>query len=124
MLRYSRLDARIFTCGPDSQQLSCQFGAGLRQVLAVVEQEQQAPVLDEFHQGFEDRPPGLFLYAEHRGHRLRDEARIGDRRQFHEPHAVGIVVQHLCGHLQRQPALAEAADAQQRQAAAFRRAAS
>ena len=40
---------------------------------------------------------------------------VGQRRELDEPHAVGKVVQHVGADLQRQPRLAEAAHAEQRQ---------
>jgi hypothetical protein len=82
------------------QQLLRQFGAGMREMLAVVEHEQQVAVLYEFHHRFEHRPAGFFFHAQHGRHDLRDQACVSDGRHLHEPHAVGIVVQHLGRHLQ------------------------
>ena len=115
MFSGSRLDARIVTPGAACQQLPREFGARVHNVLAIVEHEQEAPVARELEQCLEHRMPRVFLHAERGGHRLRHQPGIADRREFDQPHAVRIIVEHLCRHLQRQARLAEASAAQQRQ---------
>ena len=77
---------------PQLQQVRRQLGAGMRQVFAVIQDEQQLPVLDEFQQGFLDRTAHFLLDPEHRRHRLGDEPFIRQWRQLDEPHPVGKVV--------------------------------
>ena len=97
---------------PGLQQLRHQFGAGLHQVFAIVEDQQQSPVLREFHQRLDDRMPGFFLHAEDKSNRLRHEPRIGERRQLDEPDAIGKIVQDLGRELLRQTRLADPACAE------------
>ena len=61
--------------------------------------------------------PGLLADAERVRHGLADERRIAQRRQLHEPDAIRILVKQRVRHLQRQPGLAAAAGADQRQQA-------
>jgi len=86
-------------------------------VFAIVEHEQEPPVPRELEQRVEHREPRFLLDANHAGDGLRNEARIGDGRQFDQPDAVGVVVERVRRHLQRQAGLAEAAASQQRQQA-------
>ena len=58
------------------KQLRHQFGACLDQVFAIVEDEQEPPLLRILDQRLDDRMSGLFLDAEHDGDRLRDESRV------------------------------------------------
>ena len=96
------------------QQLLHQLSARRRQMLAVVENEQQASILHELDQRFGYRTPGLFLDTEDGRHRLRHQPRIGDRRQLDEPDTIGKFVHHVGSDLQRQPRLPETADTVQR----------
>ncbi len=64
--------------------------------------------------------PDFLADAEDVARGVRDERRVADRREVDEPYAVRIHVEHVRGDLQRQPRLAEAAHAEQReQARAF-----
>ena len=51
--------------------------AGVEQVLAVVEQQQQPLVLEVLGERLGDGLARLFLHAQHRRHRLRHETRVG-----------------------------------------------
>ena len=57
----------------------------------------------------------LLRDAERFRHGLGNERRVAQRGQLDEPDAVRILVEHVAGHLQRQPRLAAAAGAGQRQ---------
>ena len=83
------------------------LGRGLDDVLEVVEQEQQAPPVDELGQ--------RSAAAERPGGRRTDVRRIGERRKRHPPHTVGIRVRHLAGGVEREPRLPRSAGAGQRQ---------
>ncbi len=96
-------------------ELLREVGARVDQVLAVVENHEELAVPDELDERLDHRAAGLLHDSEYRGHRLRHQARIGHRRKFDEPDAVGKLVEHVCGNLQRQPRLADAADAEQRE---------
>ena len=94
-----------------------QFGRGLDQVLAVVEDDQHAPRLQVRADRLQQRAVGLRLHAHHLC-RLGDHVRVvAQRRQVEEPDAVRKLVHQFRGDLQRQPGLAEAAHAEQRQQA-------
>jgi hypothetical protein len=103
--RGQHLDA--WTC---LQQLLRHPGAGLLEMLAVVQHHQHAAAAYVFHHRFEDRRPGLLDESEDRRHGLRHESRIGQRRQLHEPDAVLEVGQQSFGELERQSCLAQTAD--------------
>mgnify|MGYP007135457263 CR=1 FL=1 len=79
-------------------------------VFATVEDQQEMFRGGERGQGFEQRLPWFFRDSEDRGGGLHDEAWIGERRELHEPHAVGIRVEQTGGDLQRKPCLPAAAD--------------
>ena len=70
---------------------------------------------DELHQRIDDRATRFLLDAEHRRDGLRHEALVCQCREFDEPHTIRIVVQYVGSNLQRQPRLAKATDAKQRQ---------
>ena len=78
----------------------CELGARGRQMLAIVEDEQQSPVVDEFDQCVGHRAPRFFLDAKRRRDRLRHQSRVGNRRELDEPHAIGILVDHVSRDLQ------------------------
>jgi hypothetical protein len=90
-------------------------GAGGDHVLAVVEHQQQAPGLEMIGERLRELRAGSLLNAQHLGDRARDEKRIRDRRELDEPHAIGIGVVGVGRRLQREPGLADAADADQRE---------
>jgi len=82
-------------------------------VLAIVEDQQQLPILDIAHQRFDDRSPRNLHYAEHRRDGLGDAARVRHRGQLDEQDANREVVEDVGGNLQRQAVLAEAAHPEQ-----------
>ncbi len=86
----------------------------LQEVLEVVQHQQQVPVPQSLCQPFGDRPVAGLPHAQRGGHRRRDEARVGQRRQVHEGGAVGDVGSDLLGDPDGQPRLTHPARAGQR----------
>ena len=83
-------------------------------LLEVVEHQQRGAVLEVVLHAIDGRP----LRGEQpdgRGDRRRHEVRIGHRRERHEPRAVGVPVDAVARERQRQPRLARAAGAGERQ---------
>ncbi len=100
---------------PRLQQHLHEFRAGLQEVLAVIQNNQESPIPEYVDQRLDQGTTRFLLDAEHGRHRLRHEPRVGDRRQLDEPHAVREFVHEIGGDLQRQARLADAAGAHQRQ---------
>ncbi len=97
-----------------SQQRLGQLGTRGDDLLAVVQDQQQQPVLDVSRERLAHGVSRAFLDTEDGRHRLRYQTGIGERRQFHQPYSVREVVDHVGSHLQRQSRLADAAHADQR----------
>jgi hypothetical protein len=97
------------------QQPLCQLCTCVHHMLAVIQNDEELPVAHEARQRVEHGAARLFLDAQYGRGGLRHQLRVGNRRQFDEPDAVRIVLQHDRSHLHRQPRLAEAAHAEQRQ---------
>ena len=88
-------------------------GAG-QQVLEVVQDEQDLPVVQLADQVIHQRPVPGVLQPEALGDRRRHQPRIPDGRQRHEVDAVRVVTRHLGGQRDAQPGLAAAARPGQR----------
>src|SRR5262249_4127917 len=101
--------------GAGAQQLVGQPSAGVEQVLAVVQHQQQQPVGQRRQQRVREELPGHLRHPERAGRRARDEAGIGQRRQLDQPGAVGVGGGEVGGRGQRQSGLAAAARPGQRQ---------
>ena len=97
-----------------------QLGAGVDDVLAVVEHNQRAPILEvidePFHGGPHRAAPwrrigagAALAHSELGGHRARHHLAVGDPSQIGKPHPVRERHQHLGGDLHRQPCLARPA---------------
>jgi hypothetical protein len=86
-----------------------QPGAGVYQVLAVVEEQEQALVPQVVDEHLVQGASRLLMDAQRGSHGLLDEGRIGQGRQLHQPGAPGKVVEQIGSHLQRQAGLARAA---------------
>jgi hypothetical protein len=84
-------------------------------MLAVVEDEQELAVLHILDHGLDHRASRLFHHAQHRRDGLWHQPRVGERREFHEPDAIHVVVHHRRRHFKGQAGLAEAAHAEQRE---------
>ena len=50
--------------------------------------------------------PGLLLHSQGRGYRLRDQRPLGERRELHQPHPVGVGSDQVASHLQGEARLA------------------
>ena len=74
--------------GPLTQQVVGHRRAGVEDVLAVIEEQQEPLVLDVLGERVGDWLARLFLHTQHRRHRLWYESRVRERREFHEPRAV------------------------------------
>ncbi len=93
------------------QQFRCEFRAGVDQMLAVVEDEQQPAVGAMPDQRLRRGTARFLLDPQRGGDRLRHQFRICKRRQFDQPHAVGEIIERVGCDLERQAGLAEAAGA-------------
>ena len=91
-----------------------QLGARVDDVLAVVQQQEQAPLADRLDQGVQQRAVRVRRDAEHLGHGGGDEAGVLQRGEIGEPHAVAGTVRHPGRDLEREPGLARAARAGER----------
>src|SRR5687768_10046447 len=90
-------------------------------MLAVVEKQQGALRAQVVLENFERRamPLRVFTQLEDREQRLRDERRIGQRGELHEPDPAREQAQQLCSHLESQACLSRAAGACQRDQTLF-----
>lgn len=75
--------------GGAAQQGAGEVGAGGRQVLAVVDDEQQPAVAYALHQGIQGGPFGAVVQTEGVGGGERDEGGVVQAGEVHEAHAVG-----------------------------------
>jgi hypothetical protein len=98
------------------QQPIGQPGAGLGEVLAVVQHQQHLAPADVLDQPLGRRGAGPVDQAERRGDRPRHQRPFGQGGQLDPPHAVLEVARraHPLGHRQRQARLAGPADAGER----------
>ena len=95
--------------GRGAQQGVRQLGARRDEVFARIHEQQQLAGAQVIDQGRQRLTSGLLAHGQHRGARLRDDRRIGDRAIFHQPDAVGELVHQVGRDLERQPRLARAA---------------
>jgi hypothetical protein len=116
------LDAQRLAVGDEQLQLLAlpqqarrQAGARLVLSLRVVEHHQRPPRSELRHHAVGERPARLVAHLEHGGERLDQSAGLGERRHVHEPHPVPERLQRPLGELEREPGLARAADAGERQ---------
>ena len=85
----------------------------LEQVLAVVEHEEQTSRAQRAQQDRFDALAEPHLDGQHRRQHLHD-ALLVHARQLDEPHAVGVAVDDLGGHLHGEPGLADPTDPRER----------
>ncbi len=83
--------------------------AGGEHVLGVVEYEQELPRPQVVLQRLRKAPARLLAEPERRRHRLRDETRVGQRRQLDQPDAVRERFDEFRRNLQRETRLAATA---------------
>jgi hypothetical protein len=84
-------------------------------VLAVVQDKQQLLITQGVRERLVKGPFGSFLDAQDGRKPVRDEGRIRDLGQLHQPHAIGVGVGYSLGKLDRKSGLPGAADAGQRE---------
>ena len=89
---------------------------GVEHVLEVVEDQQHPPLPHEFPQA-DRRRDALLRHAQRAGDRRRHPGRIGDPLEPHEEHPVREVLEHRVARGERQPRLAGAARAGEREQA-------
>ena len=82
-----------------------QLGARVDDVLAVVQQHEQAPLADRLDESVENRAARVLRDAEHLGHGGRDQVRVLQRGEIREPHSVAGAVQQPGRGLEREPGL-------------------
>jgi len=75
-------------------------------VLAIVEEQKKFPVGEGCGQRVRGRVCGAVRDPQCCSHSPHHGLRIGDRRQFDEPHAVPVTVAHPAGYVQGEPGLA------------------
>ena len=109
-------DAQLRT---GTQQRLGELGAGLDQMLAVVQNQQHLLGSEVVRERLGQRAARLLANAQGGGHRLWHERRIRQRRQLHQPHTVFEPFHQLARRRQSQPRLAAAARAGERQQAAI-----
>src|SRR5262252_1444527 len=83
----------------------------VQQVLAIVQHEQHIALAYNPGQGRGHLLLGGLEYTQNSRDSRRHERWIGDGAKFHEPNAVGIVLDLSSGDLDRKPCLTAAADA-------------
>ena len=95
----------------------CEFRDRVDQVLAVVEDDEAALVLEGVQERFEIVALGPLAEQERIQHCPWDPLGVAHRGQLHEPDSLATAVEDLGGDLQREARLARAARARQRQKA-------
>ena len=85
-----------------------QLGARIDDVLAVIQQHQEVLPPDGVNEGVGRGQALVHWYAEHVGHGDRDEFRVLQGREVHEPYPVARAVQEPGCELEREPGLARA----------------
>lgn len=99
--------------GAAAEELLGELGAGLHDVLAVVEEKQEALGAEIGGERVEQGAARVLADAEHGRHGLGDAGRIGEGGELDEPHAVGEARQERGADLLGEAALANAAGAEQ-----------
>ena len=114
-------DAQRLTAGGEQHDVRAapeesvrQLGARIDDVLAVIQQHQEAAPPDGVDEGVGRWPALVHWYAEHVGHGDRDEFRVLQGREVHEPYSVARAIQEPRCELEREPGLARATRASER----------
>ena len=84
-------------------------------MLAVIEHEQRAALVQMSNQHVERQPTRHLGHTDGRDHRRRQQPSILQAGQFNPPHPVGMVVDRVGSRLQRQARLAATTRARERQ---------
>lgn len=98
-----------------AEELVRERGRRTDHVLAIVEDQKGLPVREALEEHFGRRPPGRFPEAERGRDRPRHERLVHDRAELDPRELPGLVFGRQPGELDRQPRLAAAAGARQRQ---------
>ena len=103
------VDGKCFSAGSEQAQVwagaeQCfgEVGAGVDEVFAVVEDQQQGLRPQGIDQRLAQRFLPLFAQAQHHGNFLFDQATLGERGKFDDPDAVLELLDDLGGGLQSQ----------------------
>jgi len=88
-----------------AEECHCELCTPLQQVLAVIEDEERLPVLQEVGDELGEWPWGLFPESHCRGHERRDEPIVRGQCEIRPPHAIRELEERLRGYLQRKPRL-------------------
>ena len=83
-------------------------------MFAIIQNQQRLARTQVVGQAFEQGTRRVFAQAQHRSQGARYQLRVGHRRQFQQPGAIGISFQKFHGGLQGQTGLAGATRAGQR----------
>ena len=102
-----------------AQQVFGEAGAGVDQMLTVVEDQQHALGLQVGEHDLQIGVARPFRQAKDLGHGLGDEGGVGQGRKIHQPHAICKVIGDLCADLQGEARLTYAAAAGERQQGAW-----
>ena len=111
---------RLATAGQDFQfwtgvqQGFTDLRAGFDEMFAVIQHEQEGLWRADNQSELPSAALAVFSQVENGEQGLRDECWVGDGRKFHEPDAVGKLIQTFRAHLQTETRLARAARAGQR----------
>ena len=96
------------------QQRIRELGARVQDMLAVVNQQQQAALADRRYERVAKGAARLLTDAEHVGHSDRDEIRVPKRSEIGKPHPITEPIYQGGGGLEREAGLARAPSARQR----------
>ena len=91
------------------QEHVCEVRTGIQEMLAVIEDQQRRSGAQEVDQQLRMQAIGLGRDPEHGCHGLCQKSGVIERRQLYQPDAVGIFIQHLPAHFQRDACLANPA---------------
>ena len=97
-----------------AQQRIRELGAGVEDVLAVVQQQEQAALADRLHHRVHDGQARVLGYAQHGGDGDGGQVRVLQRGKIREPDPVARPVQELGRHLKPEAGLARPARAGER----------
>jgi hypothetical protein len=92
---------RFSTCSHNAQlrgsmqQRCCQSRAGINQVFAVVQHQQEAPCPKIVYQTLGQGSPRLLTQAYNPSHRLRDKRRVAEGCQFNEPRGTAKILSQI-----------------------------
>ena len=92
-----------------------ELGAGVDQVLAVIQNEQELTIAQIFEKGVANRSLRALSDTDGGRDRLRHQIGVRERRQINQPHAVGELVHEIPREPHRQPRFSNPPGARHRQ---------